>query len=376
MNPNCRFLLFAAPALAVSWVTLAGCSAKEGPGLAGRGPADVHHPVSVRIARRSASPSELILPANLQPHADTPIYARASGYVEKWLADIGDRVKAGQTLAIIASPELDQQLNQSRARLDQARARLELARLTSSRWNQLGSRSAVPQQDIDEKTADLRAKEADVNAAQASVERLVQLQRFDTIVAPFDGVISARSIDVGTFVTAGGSRELFHLTQSDLLRAIVGVPQSHVRDVRNGLPVEVRVDEFPGEVFRGHVVRNAGVLDASSRSLRIEVQIPNPNSRLFAGMYCRLYLHLTPFSPLIVIPSTDAIIRGDGTWVAVVTPKNTIHLQKVSLGRDFGTQIEIVGGLEDGARVVDNPNDALAEGMVVEPVAIVPPKKG
>jgi RND family efflux transporter MFP subunit len=281
-------------------------------------------------------------------------------------------VKAGQTLAIIDSPEVDQELNQARANLEQARANLELARVTAARWKSLGLQNAVAQQDVDQKAADFAARQADVDAARANVERLEQLKGFETVVAPFDGVVSARNIDIGDLISAGTGPELFHLSQSEILRAYVDVPQSYVPDIRAGMPVEVEVAEFPKENFRGKVVRFAGALDAASRTLQIEVEIPNRDGRLFAGMFCELRLHLTPVSPPVMIPSNDAIIRTGGAFVAVVTDQGTIHIQKVKLGRDSGTQVEVLDGLPEGARVVENPSDALAEGQPVEPVPAGP----
>lgn len=323
--------------------------------------------VGVVVARRASASRELILPGALQAYEDIAIHARASGYLARWLVDIGDRVRAGQTLAVIESPEIDQQVNQARADVAQAQANLQLAQVTTERWKALGAQNAVALQDVDQKEADFKARQADLQAAQANLERWQQLQSFETVTAPFDGVISARNIDVGALISAGSGPELFHLTQSETLRVYVNVPQSYVPDMRVGLPAEVLVEEFPGKPFPGRVVRFAGALDAASRTLLVEVDIPNRDGRLFAGMFCRLRFRL-PSDPAILIPSNDAIIRAAGTLVAVVTPGNRIHLQPVLLGRDFGSRIEVRSGLAEGERVVDNPTDALTEGMTVVPV--------
>ena len=226
-------------------------------------------PVNVTVARRTRAVENLLLPGTLRAYVDTSIYARTNGYLAKWMVDIGDRVTAGQTLAIIDSPEVDQELNQARANLELARANLELARVTADRWKTLGHQNAVAQQDVDEKVADFDARQADVNAATANVERLEQLKGFETVVAPFDGVISDRNIDIGTLINSGSGPELFHLSQSDILRAYVDVPQRYVPDVHIGVPVDVEVAEFPGESFPGKVARLAGALNAASRTLQV-----------------------------------------------------------------------------------------------------------
>ncbi len=323
--------------------------------------------VGVLIAARATAARDLVLPATLQAFDDAAIHARASGYLGQRLVDIGDRVEAGQTLAKIDSPEIDQELRQARANLEVARANLELARVTAARWQSLGLQHAVAQQEVDQKAADAAARQADANAAQANVKRLEEMQQFETITAPFAGVISARNVDVGALISAASGPELFHLSQSGTLRVYVNVPQAFVPDMKVGLAVDVLVEEFPGQRFAGRIVRYAGALDAASRTLLVEVQIPNPKGELFPGMFCRLRFRL-PSDPAILIPSNDAIIRADGTLVAVVTEGNTIHFQKVALGRDFGTRIEVRDGLAEGTRFVDNPSDALSEGLAVEPV--------
>jgi RND family efflux transporter MFP subunit len=324
--------------------------------------------VDVFVARRANAVDNLLLPGTLQAFVDTSIRARTNGYVARWLTDIGDRVKAGQTLAVIESPEVDRELNQARASLAQAQANLELARVTADRWKALGLQNAVARQDIDQKNADFDARRADVDAAKANVERLEQLKGFETVAAPFDGVISARNVDIGTLVNAGSGPELFHLAQSDTLRAYLNVPQRYVPDIRVGVPADVEIAEYPQELFSGKVARFAGALDVASRTLQVEVEIPNHDGRLFAGMFCEIRLHLTTAHPPILIPSNDAIIRSSGTLVAVVTSDHTIHLQAVKLGRDFGAQIEVLDGLAENARIVENPTDVLSEGQTVEPV--------
>jgi RND family efflux transporter MFP subunit len=336
--------------------------------LAARAPGIL--PVNIVTARRAPATEGLLLPGTLQAFEDTSIRARTSGYIAKWDVDIGDRVKRGQTLALIDSPEVDQELNQARANLEQARANLELARVTAVRWKALGLQNAVAQQDVDQKAADFEARRADGDAARANVERLEQLKGFETVTAPFDGVISRRNVDVGTLISAGEGPELFHLSQGDTLRAYVDVPQRYVPDIHPGVPVAVEVAELPRDRFPGKVARLAGAMDAASRTLQVEIEVPNRAGRLIAGMFCEVRFKLTSANPPILIPSNDAIIRSDGTLVAIVTGEDTIHLKKVTLGRDFGTRIEILDGLPEGSRVVENPTDALFEGQSVRPVPV------
>ena len=331
-----------------------------------RASSDGRPTVNVVIARRSSESTPLLLPANIQAFQDTPLFARATGYLSQWTVDIGDKVKAGQTLAVIDVPDLDQQLNQAKANLAQAIANQTLAKINAERWKDLGRQNAVAQQDVDQKLADYAVKNANVLAAQAEVDRLTQLKSFELITAPYDGVISARNTQIGALVSAGSGTELFHLSQTHILRVFVNVPQSYVRDIEPNIPVEVVVPEFPGKVFKGKVVRSAGALDASSRTLLTEVQIPNESGELLAGMFGQVRFKLKPAAPSIIIPANAAIIRAEGTLVATVSDTGTIHIQKVHFGRDFGTQIEILEGLKEGARIVANPNDSLAEGMSVD----------
>jgi membrane fusion protein (multidrug efflux system) len=367
MKPRSLVLLLALAAAAA--IYLLGIRPRQEAGAAAAGRArDAGRPsVNVIVATRATALRELLLPATLRAFDDTAIHARASGYLGRWLVDLGDHVRAGQTLAKIDSPEIDQELSQARANLEVAHANLELARITADRWKALGAQHVVAEQEVDQRVADYAARRADAAAAEANVQRLGELQQFETITAPFAGVISARNVDVGALISAASGPELFHLSQSGTLRVYVNVPQAFVPDMRVGLPADVLLDEFPHQDFPGKVVRYSGALDAASRTLLVEVQIPNPRDELFPGMFCRLRFRL-PSDPAILIPSSDAIIRAEGTLVAVVTDRNTIHFQKVSLGRDFGTQLEVRAGLADGTHLVDNPSDALSEGLAVEPV--------
>ncbi len=338
---------------------------------------EIGHPVvNVVLAQRAAATGELQLPASLQALEEAPVYARTNGYLSRLLADLGDRVKAGQSLAIIDGPELDQELNQARAVLAQASANLDLARSSAARWQELGGKNAVSRQEVDEKKSALTAREADLHATEANVSRLTQLKQYQTISAPFDGVISARNIDVGALITAGGGgRELFRISKDETLRVFVNIPQANVRSIRPGLAAEVIVNEFPGRVFAGKIVRVAGALEPLSRTLLTEVQLPNEKGELLAGMFGQVRFRLPSVEPPLLVPSNAIVVRSDGMWVATVAANNTVHFQQVKCGRDFGLQMEIIAGLVEGMRVVSNPRDALAEGLTVEPFMPAPAKK-
>jgi membrane fusion protein (multidrug efflux system) len=325
--------------------------------------------VNVVAAAPAALATELLLPASLQPLQEASIYARTDGYLSQLLVDLGDRVTAGQPLAIIDAPEVDQALNQARAALEQAQANLELARSSAARWKGLGAEHAVPQQEIDEKQAAFAARHADVAAAGANVSRLTQLKSYQTISAPFDGVISARNLDAGALISSGSSgRELFRLAQTKTLRVYINVPQTYFRSLQTGAEVDVLLNEFPGRVFEGKVTRIAGALDAVTRTLVTEIQIPNDNGEILAGMFGQVRLKLRASTPPLVIPSNAVMLGSAGPTVATVDTAQKIHLARVKLGRDFGTQVEVTDGINQGDHVVSNPSDALTEGLSVEPL--------
>lgn len=356
-----RRSLFSVLCLVSSVLTLPAAFGAEAP---------VHRTtVNVVVAHKASASIELVLPASLQALREASIYARTTGYLREWLVDIGDSVKAGQTLALIDTPEVDQQLAAAQASLLQAEANATLAAATARRWGSLAEQKAVSPQEVEEKNAAASASAAVAKAAGAEVARLTQLKGFATIVAPFDGVISSRGADIGTLITTDTNRPLlFRITQQGTLRVYASIPQTYMRDVQTGLAVDVLVKEFPEVNFQGTITRVAGALDPASRTLQVEVQIPNANGALLPGMFAQLRFKLTPVQPPLLVPSNAPIIRADGNLVAVVDGENRIHLKKVRFGRDYGSQIEIVSGLEDGALVVSNPSDALVEGQVVEPL--------
>jgi RND family efflux transporter MFP subunit len=364
-----RILLILIP-LALAVVFFAGIlpRLRATAALGSRAAASARPVVNVVVARVSSARSEITLPAAIEALQDTPIYARTTGYIASWSADIGDRVKAGQVLAVIDGPDLDQELNQARATLAQAKANLELARISADRWKDLGKQNAVAQQDVDQKVADYAAGQAGVTAAQAAVDRLSQLKDFQQVTAPYDGVVSARNAQVGALINAGAGIEIFHIAETDILRVFVSVPQSYVRSIRKGLGADVLVPEFPGRVFHGEVARFSSSLDSASRTLLTEVRLANPKGELFPGMFGEVRFAFQAPQPAILLPSNAAVIAAAGTLVATVDASDRIHLVPVTLGRDFGSQIEIVAGLEPGTRVVAKPSDSLVEGLEVTPV--------
>ena len=322
--------------------------------------------VAVTNANHAARAFDLTLPGDVHAYEETMIYARADGYLLKWHTDIGARVEAGQLLAEIDTPELDQELNQARAALAQARANLVLARSSAERWQGLLKDRAVSQQEVDEKTGALDARQADVQAAEAAVLRFEKLASFKEVRAPFAGTITGRFVDAGALIRAGGSASsLFSLAQTDTLRVHVNVPQAYLRDVATGTPAQVRVAEYPDRTFEGKVLRTSGAFDPVTRTLLTEIEVPNRDGALYPGIHVDVQLSLAQDTPPLLVPASAVLAGADGMRVAVVDSGGAIHLQAVQLGRDFGKSLEIVSGLEDGARIVARPTDALADGMKV-----------
>ena len=322
-------------------------------------------PVSVVHPKRGNAVTELVLPATLQALVETPVYARTDGYLKRWLVDIGGKVKKNQLLAEIETPEVDQQLKQMQAALAQARANLDLARTTAERWKNLLKYDGVSRQEVDQNVAAYKARQADLQAAVANVDRLKELQSFQKVVARFDGTLIARNVDVGALITAGGSKELFRLAQTDTLRVYVNVPEIYSRFMVPGVPAVLRVAEYPDKTFTGNVVRTAGAIHPSSRTLLTEVQVPNPEGELLPGATGEIRFQIAlPREPLI-IPSNTFLFRAEGTQVALVDGNRTVHLQKIVIGRDFGSSVEVVSGLSESDSVVVNPSDSISEGASV-----------
>jgi len=308
--------------------------------------------------------TSLTLPGSLQGDVQTPISARASGYLKRWTHDIGSRVAKGELLAEIESPEIDQQLSQAMAARQEAEAALALATSTRKRWEELRRTGMVAQQQLDERRGAEAQAHASLAAAEANVERLRQLQGFKRITAPFAGIITRRNVDVGDLIDAGAARPLFVLTMTDPLRLSVEVPQSYAHLVKVGQPVTVTQAELRGRTFQGRVARTSGSIDAASRTLQVEVALANRDGALMPGAYVQVSLPL-PAGDAIVIPTNALAFRGDGMRVAAVDASGKVKLLPVKVGRNFGQSIEVVSGIGGKESLVLNPPDSLGDGDIV-----------
>lgn len=338
--------------------------------------AAAQHALSVSVIKPRNAPAvqELLLPGSVMPYADASIYARTSGYLEHWYTDIGARVKTGQTLAVIQTPELDAQLQQARADVATAQANFNYAKVSAQRWQDMLKTQSVSQQDTDTKVSDMEAKRAMLQSAQANVQRLSELVSYEKVSAPFDGVVTARNVDVGALVTAGGSPglaampgELFHVEQTDTLRVFADVPQNDAPYVTPGTEVYLSVQQYPGRRFAAKVARSAGAIDPVSRTMHVEVDVDNRDGALLPGAYAQVHLALQNANPALDLPVSALLFRPNGVTVAVVDSSGKTALKTVSIGRDFGTHVEVTTGLTATDRVIDNPGDAISPG---EPVQI------
>jgi RND family efflux transporter MFP subunit len=318
----------------------------------------------------SGAPDEVLaLPGNIQAFTDTPIYARTSGFLRRWAFDIGARVKRGDLLVEIDTPEVDEQLRQARADLSTAQANLRLAEITAKRNEDLFRSRAIATQDRDNAEGAYEAAKAVVASKQADVMRLERLQSYEKVYAPFDGIITARNTDVGALIDAGANasaRELFHLSAIDKIRVFVTVPQAYSRVVHPGTQAAVTLDELPGETFRGTLVRTANALDPSARTLLVEVDIDNPDGRLLPGAYASVHLSLPSEARAasVTVPSNTVLFRKEGLRVAVVR-NGLAELVPITVGRDYGDQIEVVSGLRSSDQVILDPSDSLISGTPV-----------
>jgi RND family efflux transporter MFP subunit len=321
--------------------------------------------VAVTTPVEGAAAQEITLPANTQAFIDTPIYARTSGYLRKWYADIGTHVHSGELLAVIETPELDQQVKQAQSDLATAQSNEQIAQITAQRWTKLLAKNAVSKQETDQAMSDLRGRQSALEAAQANVMRLQQLQGFERIYAPFDGVITARNIDIGSLIQAGDSNspraELFHMASTDKLRLFVPVPEVYANEVRNGSHVAVTSDAVPNEKFTGTIARNSDAIDLSSRTLNVEVDVVNSDHKLRPGQYAFVHLPIPPSASSMTLPSGALLFRGEGLRVGVVRD-GRVRLLPVGVGHDYGANVEITSGLTAHDQVILNPPDSLAEG--------------
>ena len=325
--------------------------------------------VSVVSPQRTAPSHELVLPGNVEPYMTAPIYSRTSGYVKKWYVDIGAIVKNGQLLAEIDTPEVDQQLQQSRSNLTTAEANLKLAEITKNRYLDLLKTNAVSQQDADNASGAYNANKSIVQANQANVRQLETMQSFEKIYAPFDGIVTVRNVDVGDLINSGsapGTRtDLFHIAQPGKLRVYVYVPQEYSQAATPGLTADLTLAEFPGRRFPGKLVRTANAINNLTRTLQAEVDVDNPTGKLLTGSYAEVHLTLPGLASTHLLPVNTLLFRSEGLQVAIVKD-GKVQLTKVMPGQDFGDQIEIISGLNGDESVIQNPPDSILPGQQVQ----------
>ena len=311
---------------------------------------------------------DLVLPGTLQAYVDSPIYARTNGYLKKWYHDIGSRVPKGELLADIDTPEVDQQLSQARADLNTAQANANLSRITATRYQDLIKTDGVSKQEVDNAVGDYEAKAATVHSAEANVRRLEELESFKHVYAPFSGVITKRNIDTGTLINAGNGgaqQELFTLAQTDPIRVYVNVPETYSSSVRAGLGAFLDLTQYPGQHFEGKVVRTAESIDPNTRTLLTEVDVPNRSAQLFPGGYAQVHLQVKVAASRVQVPVNALLFRAEGLRAVVVDANHKTHLRQLTIGRDFGTTLEVLQGLEPNDWIVVNPADSLDEGQEV-----------
>ena len=324
----------------------------------------------------SEATDELVLPGNARAYTEAPIYARVSGYLKKWNADLGSRVSQGQVLAEVETPELDQQLRQARADMANATATRELAKVTAERWQELLKREVVSHQETDEKLSDYNVKKAAVESSAANVKRLEDMQAFQKITAPFDGVITARNTDTGALVDAGGqSRELFRLAAVGKLRVFVSVPQAYAQAARPGTATAITLEENPGKIYRGTLTRTSNALDPTARTMLSEVEMENPSGEVLPGAYVVVRLRVGLATRGMTIPANALLFRSEGLRVAVVRDGRA-ELVPVKLGRDYGRTVEVVAGLTPADAVILDPADSLVSGTAVRVRTSAPTKTG
>lgn len=332
----------------------------------------------VSVIRPTAENPEqdLMLPGTLQAYVESPIYARTSGYLEKWYRDIGSKVKKGELLADIATPEVDQELMQARAARQQQQTALQLAQSSASRWQDLRKSDSVSQQETDERTSAFQQAQANVAASDANVRRLEQLESFKHVYAPFSGVITKRNVDPGALINAGAAgREMFDVAQVDPLRVYVNVPQAYAPDIKVGAAAYITLEELAGQKFVGKIARTADAIDPTTRTLLTEVDIPNKDGRLLPGSFGQVHFAISAVVRKMVIPVNAMLFRSEGPRVAVVGDDGKAHLRAITIGRDYGATLEILTGIDANDRIINNPPDSIEEGQQVN-VASSPKEDG
>ena len=314
------------------------------------------------------SQQDLILPSTLQAYTESPIYARTNGYLARWRKDMGSRVQKGELLADIETPEIDQELMQARAARTQAEAQLSLAKSSAERWETLRKMDAVAQQETDERSSGYTQGQAALASATANVRRLEQLESFKHVYAPFAGIITKRNTDIGALINAGNSgtnQELFVVAQIDPIRVYVDVPENYAPSIHPGLKASIELPAFPGRHFSGNIVRTSDSIDLVTRTLRTEIDVPNRDGRLFPGSYAQVHFGVNVAAIRMLVPVNALLFRAEGPRAAVVGADGKVHLKPVIIGRDYGTDVEILGGLEPSESIVLNPSDSLEEGQTV-----------
>jgi RND family efflux transporter MFP subunit len=315
-----------------------------------------------------AGDENLVLPGTLQAYVESPIYARTNGYLRKWYHDIGSRVNKGELLADIDTPEVDQQLGQARADLNTSKANAQLSDITATRFTELLKTDGVSKQEVDNAMGDQAAKRAIVQSSEANVRRLEELESFKHIYAPFGGVLTQRSIDIGTLINAGNggtSQQLFYLAQTDPIRVYVNVPEPYAPSIHAGIGAYLELTQFPGEKFRGKVVRTSNAIDLSTRTLLTEVDVPNPTGQLLPGGYAQAHLEVTVKGDRLQVPVNSLLFRSEGLRAVVVDSNHKARLQTLTIGRDYGVTLEVLNGLKAGDWIVLNPPDSLNDGQEV-----------
>ncbi len=337
-------------------------------------------PVALTQPVFEKSAREIVMPGNMQAFTLAPIYARTTGYVKAWYKDIGAHVHKGDLLAVIETPELDQQLAQAQADLATAENNAKLAKVTADRYQGLIGQNAVSQQDTDNAASALQTSNTQVASAQANVRRLQELQSFERIEAPFDGVITARNLDVGQLVTSAGStvtpgpgtitgsKEVFDISALQTLRVYINVPQVYVPDAKNGVTATLTLPQYPGRTFTGRLVRSSDAVDPATRTLLAEVDVNNRNGELLPGSYTEVHLNVSSAAPALIVPVSALILEPDGLYVATVDASHHVHMARVTPGRDSGSTMEILSGLQQGQPVIANPPDSLTDGELVRVV--------
>ncbi len=337
-------------------------------------------PVTLLKPVLQQSAREIVIPGNMQAFTLAPIYARTTGYVKSWHFDIGSHVHKGDLLAVIETPELDQQLMQARADLATAKSNAGLAKITASRYGDLIGSNAVSQQDTDNAVSQSQARDAQVTSAEANVRRLEELQSFERILAPFDGVITARNVDIGQLISAtgstttavagaaAGSKEIFDMAAINTLRVFVNVPQVYAPDAKKGVTATLTLPQYPGRTFKGTLVRTSNAVDPTTRTLLAEVDVDNRTGELLPGSYTEVHLNVSNAAPALVVPVSAVILEADGLHVATVDANNHTHIVRVVPGRDSGSSIEILSGLAPDQTVIANPPDSLTDGELVHVV--------